>query len=175
VTSFANSRLARVQLTLGEGQTVGSIENLRTGDSRAPSTNLTFRDRINNGNTDFGFNSHSGGGPSSDGIISLFLNNDGRVFGRVNGVLYWDALVGGGTSRMFTDFQNGNGTRLTLQPRIDEVTGVGGDANAIRNKVLVLQTFNNASLFTIRLRVGKVSNGRFVDVVTKTYSFGCPD
>jgi hypothetical protein len=171
ITSLANSQLSRVQLTLGAGTTLTSIVDLHTGSVRVPSTTQVFWDRINNGNTDFGFNSHSGGAPASDARIELFVRNDGIVFGRVNGVLYWDALVGGGTARLVTDFQNSNGTTLTT--RTNQITGIGGDANAIENKTLVLQSFNNASLFSIRLRVGRVSSGNFTNVVSRTYSFGC--
>jgi hypothetical protein len=71
VTSFGSTDLRRVQITLGEGQTLGSIVDLHTGGSLAPSTNLHIGDRVNNGSTDFGGNSHSFGGPSSDGFIDL--------------------------------------------------------------------------------------------------------
>ena len=172
VTSFANPQLRRVQLTLGEGQTLSSIVDLHTGGVLAPSTNVSIPDRINNGNTDFGGNSHSWGGPSSDGFIDLTLRNNGRVFGRVNGVLYWDDYFNGGTARMITEFRNSNGA--VLQSRRDQIRGNGGDANNIANKVGVLQLFNSTSLSNIRLRVGKVSNGHFVDVATRNYSFGCP-
>ena len=171
VTSVANGQLGNVQLTLGSGNTSTTIIDRHTGSVRAPSRTQRFWDRINNGNTDFGFNSHSGGGPASDALIELSLLNDGRVSGFVNGVLYWDDLFGGGTSRLVTDFQNSNGT--TLVTRTNEITGTGGNANDAVNKTLVFQRVNNASLFKIRLRVGRVSNGSFVNVVSRTYSFGC--
>jgi hypothetical protein len=171
VTSNANAQLRRVQLTLGAGDTMGEIIDLHTGSSSAPSTNLTFEDRINNGSTDFGFGPHSGGGPASDAFIDLVLNNNGAVSGRVNGILYWDDLFSGGTARIITDFKNSNGT--TLRSRTDQITGIGGNANNAENKRLVDRRFTNDNLFRIRVRVGRVSNGDFTNVVSRNYSFGC--
>ncbi len=171
VTSAASTQLRRIQLTLGAGPTLGTIVDLHTGASFAPDTSQVFWDRINNGNTDFGFNSHSGGGPASDARIELSVASSGIVSGRVNGVLFWDSLIGGGTARLISDFQNSNG--VTLVSRTDQFTGTGGDANNEANKRLVLRIVNDLSLFKIRLRVGRVLNGNFIDVVTRTYSFGC--
>jgi hypothetical protein len=170
VTSLPNSQLRRVQLTLGEGQTAGTIEDLHTGSSVGPSANLIIPDTINNGSNDFGGNSHSGGGPSSPAHMSLTLANNGIVFGNVDGVLYWDALFGGGTSQIITDFQRSDGT--TLQSRTNRVTGPGGNANDDHNKVGVVRSFNSSSLSRIRLRVGGIVNGGFVNVVTRTYAYG---
>ena len=171
VTSLPNARLRRVQLTLGQGQTLQTIVDLHDGSSFAPSTNLTIQDRINNGSADFGGNSHSGGEPSSDASVRLNLLNNGNVAGEVRGILYWDDLSSGGHTRIVTDFQNSNGT--TLQSRTDEVDGNGGDAEDVENKVLVQRLFQSASLSQIRLTVGRVSNGNFVNVVSRSYSFKC--
>lgn len=171
ITSLPNAQLRRVQLTLGQGSTLQTIDDLHTGSSFAPSTDLTFNDRINNGSADFGGNSHSGGGPASDASVELNLLNNGNVAGRVRGVLYWDDSFSGGRTRIITEFQNSNGT--ILESRTDEINGNGGNANNIANKVLVQRLFQSASLSKIRLSVGKVSNGNFANVVSKSYSFKC--
>jgi hypothetical protein len=172
VTSGGNAGLAKVQLTLGQGPTLGSIIDLETGSVRVPSTQLKFADKINNGNADFGGNSHSGGGPSTDAFIDLSVSGNGLVAGRVDGVLYWDALVGAGSARIITDFQNSAGATLKSLRR--RVNGTGGDANSAPNKVGVLHIFQSPSMSKIRLRVGKVlSSGSFVEVASKVYSFGC--
>ncbi len=171
VTSLGNGSLNRVQLALGSGATAATTIDEHAGSMLAPSRSQRFWDRINNGQTDFGFNSHSAGGPASDALIQLFLADNGTVIGSVEGVLYWDDLFSGGTSRIITDFQNSAGT--TLATRVDEINGTGGNANDIRNKVLVTQRFTSSTLSKIRLRVGRVLNGAFVNVVTRTYTLGC--
>jgi hypothetical protein len=73
---------------------------------------------------------------------------------------------------MITEFRRRNNT--IIKSTTDHIDGHGGDANDIANKVGVLQLGNSTSLSNIRLRVGKVLNGQFVDVATRNYSFGCP-
>jgi hypothetical protein len=173
LTSNFDARLRRVQITLGQGPNENSIEDLHTGSARAPNVSPLFLDRIENGNADFGFNSHSGGNPASDAHMSLVLANNGRVFGRVNGVLYWDTLGQvQGTSRIVSQFRRRNGT--LIGSRTSEVTGPGGDATNILNKILVDHRLEDPNLHQIRLRVGKVVNGNFVNVVNRTYAFACP-
>jgi|GEM_PF-3032722 len=167
---FPSAQLRQVQLTLGEGQTLGTIDDLHTGIA-STSTDVHFGDKINNGNADFGFRPHSGGSPQSDGSIDLSLRGDGIVFGRVNGILFWDALFGDGTVRAITDFKDRNGN--TLATRTSTLDGKGCCATDSKNQSLIDHRFNSADLFKIRLRVGQVSNGSFVNVASRNYSFGC--
>jgi hypothetical protein len=174
-TSFLSGlRIREVQLTLGEIDDAGNIiGDAHTGSMYSPDVSPHFTDRINHGSSDFGGNSHAGGGPSSDALIDLFLRSDGVVFGSVNGVLYWDDLFSGGTTRMTIDFRESAGQLLARTQ--DQVPGLGGNANSAQNKILIDRRFASSSLSQIIVKIGKVNDsGNMVDSVSKTYSFKCP-
>jgi hypothetical protein len=124
---------------------------------------------VNNGNNDFGGEPHAVGSPVTSGLVQL-TRDKGQVTGHVKGTLYWDALFGGGCTRLIIDFQNLNGTTLS-QKTIDRC-GTGGNANDAGNKLAVDQSFTSGSLMQIRLRVGTVlQDGSLRNVVTNNYGW----
>lgn len=122
--------------------------------------------KVNSNDADFGTGTHAGGGPSGDGLVQ-FTRENCNVTGLVSGTLYYDSLFSEGCAQIIIDFENSSGTALKSQTI--KKCGPGGNANDAGNQKSVDETFNNASLSKIRLRVGQVlPDGSFVRVQTKT-------
>ena len=166
VSSGALFRLRQVQLVVGEGPTLGEIVN--EGASTAWRPTLQRNDTINNGEADFGNPPHAFGAPASNAHISLVLNAEGRVVGRVTGRLFWDSFSSG-CARLVINFRDSSSNNLNTMT-FNRCGPNGGNANSPSNQLTIDRTFARAALFKIRVRVGRVVNGNFVCVVSRTYS-----
>jgi hypothetical protein len=71
---------------------------------------------------------------------------------------------------MIIEFKNRNGTNITTRT-IDECAPAGGNALSSANQTIVNQSFSSAQLWQIRLRVGTLSGGNFVNVINRIYPF----
>ena len=176
--SFADRDLFTVLVSTFEVNPNGTLANghavTDSTDSQWPNTA-----KIDSGTADFGAGSHSFGSPTGIGSVAFLRSLPGRtsspptplgnMFGLVEGKLYWDSLFDSGTARVVIDFQDANGNTLPGGSRTRDVNGPGGDANKSGNQLQILETFFAPSLFQIRLRVGTVSNGNFVNVTTRTF------
>jgi hypothetical protein len=136
---------------------------------------ISILDTINNGSTDFGNLPHIGGGPWNPYSIELAKSvtrglGGNVIWGRVIGRLFWDDLFSAGTTRLIVDFKDANGNNLAQ--RVIDLRGDGGNAGGPDNNAAMTQEFSSPSLFKIRVRVGRLSGGSFVNVSSRTYSFG---
>jgi hypothetical protein len=136
--------------------------------SSAAPVNKKHDVRFNNGNNDFGGDTHLVGSPITSGLLQL-TRNGGSVTARVKGTLYWDTLFGNGCTRLIIDFQDLNGTNIR-QKMIDRC-GSGGNANDSANKLSVDESFTSGSLMKVRLRVGTLQDGNFRNVETRAYGW----
>jgi len=174
--NFSDRDLFTVVMSTAEVDSNGNSINLNTIVDPTDS-NWSFSPTINNGSSDFGTGTHSFGSPSHPGFVAFFrsLPNAsltpttplGSMLGVVSGTLYWDAAFSSGTARMIIDFQDASGN--TLSSRTRDVSGPGGDANNSSNQRSIDENFVSPSVFQVRLRVGQVSNGSFVNIVSNTY------
>ena len=113
---------------------------------------------------------HALGGPSGSGRVTLKYDAAGKVTGIVGGTVYWDDLFLPGCSQLIIDFEDNGGTNL--ETRKIKVCGTGGNANDLKNKILVEERFFSGSIFQIRLRIGTLhDNGSFTNVKTKVCNF----
>jgi len=144
---------------------------------------------INGGTADFGNGLHVFGAPTGRGGGVVFsegglcrptdstcigLNTDTGTYihlivADVDGILYWDSLFTSGCARLEIQFQDIFGTPLSTRNR--DKCGPGGNANDSDNKRVIaegtfLQDTFAPALFKVRLRVGEVSHGSFVNTPT---------
>lgn len=157
ISNVPDQRVRRVQLVVGSGPTVGQIV-MDQAYGRF-SANLEKYVSIDNGAADF----------NSD--VLLVIRDNGRIRGNVSGTLFWDSFSAG-CARLIIDFMDVNSASLSTTT-VDECAPAGGTWLSNTNRTTVDRSFESASLFKIRVRVGKVSNGSFVGAVaTRTSSFG---
>ena len=183
IANFPDQRLRHVQLTIGSGSSLGSVVNDRTGVHTAP--RVGTNDIINNGATDLGGEGpigHALGSPVNRYPVTIQLQENGLVRAQLNsdddnGILFWDS-ASAGTACLIIDFQDSSGA--ILNTRIVSVTApIGGNAlQAANQRSFGVRSFTDASVFKIRLRVGRGVGpasdpcGTLASVLTRTYALG---
>ena len=182
--SFTDPFLWHVHISVNEVQN-GTLLNGVSNSVAAPQRRV-YGVIINSGTADFGSDSlglHVAGSPTKEAEISFSrsrLFSSFGLLGVVRGKLYYDSLVPTpGCVRAVIDFRDESDA--LLDRNTFDLCGPGFDTGSPLNQLKVEAGYNfypgsfgDFNLFRIRLRVGTVSGGSFVNVTSKTFDFNGP-
>ena len=166
IANFSHPALDKVKVTTRH-VVGGSLIGGGTKTVTAP-TGRAFTTRIDSRTADFGRGAHVLGAPARSGDVAFERRSNG-IRASVGGTLYYDSLLQAGCARIVIDYLAADGDRLERETETD--CGPGGDANDSRNHSSVNDSFTNADLSKVRIKVGTLAGDSFVNVTTKTFTF----
>jgi hypothetical protein len=155
-----------IVLTTAELHSDGSETNSSSSTISLISSR-TFPVTINNDEADFGSGDHHFGRPDAPGGVTLTLNSNGTMTGRVDGVLYYDSFSDDTCSRIVVEHEDSAGNTLRTRTFIN--CGPGGDANNAANQLFINTSFTSGVVSRIRVIVDILSDPR--SGVLQTFDF----